>query len=447
MPTQLHSPNDPLAQFKDGARIEATGHPMPLVDTAIDVRVLGGLAIVGTERVFRNDEADSIEVTITFPVPVHATLVRLTASIDGRLLTGKAQRRQTARETYEAAIDAGKTAVLHEEAIRGVHILSVGHVPPGKEIRVSSTWAMPLSRQGSTALLRIPVTVGDIYGRSPLPDSDELIHALVVQKARLTVAANSGTPQVRGVTLTDGAARVTLDRPIDIVLPDWSPRALRGLAADGRTVTLDILPAPETEAALDAVLLLDQSGSMAEAAGSVRVLSDRSRPDSKHDVMVAGLSQALAVGRRGDKLSFWQFNTACEPVRALDRLWGPSGGTEIGVALAKVVAASGVSDIAIITDGKSHSIDVQVLARSGRRFTVILVGEDSLDAHIGHLAALTGGQLFVVPGTEADAAILAAISSMRRRHLVQAPIDGHAAHRSGADRRHGGPSAMGGFGR
>ena len=197
MPTLLDYSNDPLARFRDGARIRGSGRPMPMVDTAIDVRIFGGLAIVRTARTFRNAEATSIEATITFPVPVHATIVALTASIDGRHLVGKAQRKQAARELYEDAIDSGRTAILHEEAFRGIHILSVGHIPPGKDIVVTSAWAMPMLRHGSGALLRIPVTVGDIFGRSPLPDNDDLAHAPAPQSAYLTVRCDPGVAAFR----------------------------------------------------------------------------------------------------------------------------------------------------------------------------------------------------------------------------------------------------------
>lgn len=50
----------------------------------------------------------------------------------------------------------------------------------------------------------------------------------------------------------------------------------------------------------------------------------------------------------------------------------------------------------------------------------ILVGEVSLDAHIGHLAALAGGQLFVVAAVGAEGAVLAAVGSMPRRHVAGA---------------------------
>jgi hypothetical protein len=62
------------------------------------------------------------------------------------------------------------------------------------------------------------------------------------------------------------------------------------------------------------------------------------------------------------------------------------------------VMASGTRDIVLVTDGKSHALDVGKLARSGVRFTVVLIGEDSLEANVGHLAAVTGGEIFVPDG-------------------------------------------------
>src|SRR5215475_1115609 len=131
---------DPLHTFMAGKSAAAT--PMPLVATRFDVIFDAGLATVTTTRTFRNAELASIEATLTFPVPVHATLFGLQARIGERVLHARAQRKDAARAEYEAAIDRGKTAVLHEEVLRGVHMLSVGHVPPGAEVTVECRWAM-----------------------------------------------------------------------------------------------------------------------------------------------------------------------------------------------------------------------------------------------------------------------------------------------------------------
>ena len=127
---------DPLKAFTVCASTRA-GHPIPLVSTRFDVEIDGGLATVVTKRVFHNDEAESIEATITFPVPVHAVLFDLEARIDGRVVKAHAQRRRQAREAYEDAIERGKAAVLHEEVLRGVHMLSVAHLGPARKYPMS----------------------------------------------------------------------------------------------------------------------------------------------------------------------------------------------------------------------------------------------------------------------------------------------------------------------
>src|ERR1700751_3799380 len=91
----------------------------------------------------------------------------------------------------------------------------------------------------------------------------------------------------------------------------------------------------------------------------------------------------------------------------------PDGGTEIGRALETVIAKSNAPDILMLTDGKSHALDVQSLARSGRRITVVLIGEDSLEANVGHLAALTGGGIFIAAGHDIAPAVAAALRALR----------------------------------
>ena len=78
----------------------------------------------------------------------------------------------------------------------------------------------------------------------------------------------------------------------------------------------------------------------------------------------------------------------------------------------------------LVTDGKSHALDVQELARTGRRFGVVLVGEDSLEANVGHLAALSGGEIFAAAGGELADVVGTALRSLRLDHTVIAPITG-----------------------
>jgi len=426
---------DPLGVFI-GWHLQ--GVPVPLVATRFDVVIDGGLAVVTTSRIFRNTESESIEATMTFPVPVHATLFALRLRIGERVLEACARSRNAARQDYEDALDRGKTAVLHEELLRGVHMLSVGHVAPKTEIEVRSSFAVPLTHLGDRATLRIPLTVGDIYGHSPLASSDDLTSGGALPDADLAVACRDGNVVLLGGGLKGGRARIGLDAPIDLEVTGWSPRDLTGRAADGRTVRFRIEPTPAGEASLNAAILVDHSGSMDE------VCTSASRAGTKHKVVVNALRKIAATLTPSDLIDLWEFDDEADFVgstrpgarggqpgthtgdlaKLARALHGPCGGTEIGGALENVLSGSESRDLLLITDGKSYELDVQALARRGRRISVVLVGEDSLEANVGHLAALSGGEIFVTTGANLAAAIESALQALRTPHQATTTTSG-----------------------
>jgi hypothetical protein len=420
--------SDPLHAFVAGAFISGSKNPIPLIATKFEVLIAAGVAVVTTKRTFRNVESQSIEATITFPVPVHAALFRLEAHLDSRVLKARARNRLTARETYETAVEGGKTAVLHEEVLRGVHMLSVAHIAPGAEIEICSAWVTTLTQAKGRASLRIPLTVGDIYGRSGLPDSDDFIHGGPVQTGELAVTCRDGDVLLGGRRFDGGTAQVSIDMPIDLEVPGFAPSDLQGIAADGRAVVVRVAPQQTADAALDIAVLVDHSGSMSSA-----VSGDRNDL-TKHAALVAGLDAAAKRLGSADHIDLWQFcdmpsavgsGSGSTAVRGLLRqLADTRGGTEIGLALETVLEKSRAQDVLLVTDGKSHALDVQNLARSGRRFTVVLVGEDSLEANVGHLAALTGGEIFVAAGVDLADIINAAFDSVRTPRIAMTPISG-----------------------
>jgi hypothetical protein len=255
-----------------------------------------------------------------------------------------------------------------------------------------------------------------------------LVHAPSEAFARLKVSAPGATIALDGQPIVDGEVRVSLARPIDLAFSGWAARELEGRAADGRRVRLSITPATINTTPIDVAIAVDHSGSMGEncAAGVTNV--------SKHETVVATLNKIAGQLGTGDHVELWEFDTTVDRLGStrdqdrgrvkvsdrfrslISRLNGPSGGTEIGAALATISAKSTAQNILLLTDGKSYALDVQMLARTGRRFTVVLVGEDSLEANVGHLAALTSGEIFVASGSDLADALTQAIQSVRRPH-------------------------------
>ena len=54
----------------------------------------------------------------------------------------------------------------------------------------------------------------------------------------------------------------------------------------------------------------------------------------------------------------------------------------------------------------------------GRRVFVVLMGEDSLEANVGHLAALSGGDLRFAIGTDTRHAVAAILAGLRTKCRV-----------------------------
>lgn len=423
---------DPIAALVNEAREDAGAHPVALVAMDIGVTLTGGLAVVETKRTFRNDEKAAIEALLSLPVPVHAAFFGLTANIDGRILKGIAQAREEARETYEEAVSEGKTAVLHEELLRGVHALSVGNLAPGGTIEVTTRWADTLRSAGiSCGRLRIPMTVGDVYGISYLPETDELTHGDGPESVSLRIRHDAGA-----IRLATGALRASKDgvlvgeapanAPVDIEVEAWKPGVLTSKAWDGRDVSLRIEAAGTGEAPVHAAVLVDHSGSM-----SSRCEGDSGQYVSKHEAVRNGLRALTEELRETDRVSLWEFDTICDPVdgglaaspgafaRAIEKLEPPRGGTEIGEALYQVFSETDPCDVLLITDGMSYALDVHHLAQEGRRVFVVLVGEDSLEANVGHLAALTGGDIHFSFGADVDSALHAVLQGLRTKRMTE----------------------------
>lgn len=387
--------------------------PVPLKAITYDVEIVSALAVVTQKRVFRNEETIPIEATMTFPVGYDAVVASVKAIVDGRRLVGIAKAKQQARATYEKALDDGKAAVLHEELLRGLHMISVGNVAPGAEIVVETVSVAQLQIVGGKGRVRIPLTIGAVYGVSPFLPSDDLVTGGEVFDAGVTVKGASDVT-INGFPSTDiTSVKTSYVIDIEVAAPALYPVTAK-TAGDGYA-TITFAASSPGLSPLTAKLLLDASGSMETM---------NSRGKSKWDAMCEGLTIALGGAdiQSEDSFEFWTFSddttfggraksTAASSL--VKHLPMDGGGTQIGAAVHKT--AGDGSNILLVTDGLSYdAIDFDLVKRTGCRFTVVLIGGSSLDARVAQLAAVTGGQVFVVPEAgDVASTVAASLAAMR----------------------------------
>lgn len=407
---QLETLHDGLTVFVDGS-----GRRMPLTTTRIAIEADAGLAVVTAERVFKNEEDVPIEAVLTMPVGFECVVIDLTAEIDGQLLKATSQPRNQARETYEEAIVEGKLSILHEEALRGIHVLSVANLAPGKGAVVTLQYVCPLTIRQGQPFLRLPMTTGQLYGVSPLAPADDLVSSPdTVHRGTISFSTEVGNGRLTdGEVLVAGQElEITVDHAIEIIVDGGVFGARRGKGARGQDVTLETRPIVASDGVHDLAILVDHSGSTASHFADDKTVWSAIRD---------GLAVALKDLSEKDRVSLWQFASTCqhigeatgvgagELVQGLDK---PAGGTELGSALDLAIGA-GATDILVLTDGQTWESTVTGHMSSPARISAVLVGKDSLDANIGHLCNMTGGQLFYAAGRDVGASLADALAILR----------------------------------
>ncbi len=400
-----------------------------LMDTEVDIEVLGMVAFAEVRQRYVNDSGTWAEARFVFPLPGQAAVDRLTIRIGERLILGEVQEREQARRTYEQARQQGQRAGLVEQERANLFTTSVANIGPGEEIEIGIGFQLPVRYEDGRFSLHFPTTFVPrfIPGRPLLraedapkagsgwaTDTDAVPDASRITPPVQHPAAGSANPLRMQVTLRPGMALATIESQHHRVRRQqrgdvWHIELADGLVASDRDFELSWTPQDVGQAqsavyrerigSVDYVMLMlvpphqfradhtprevtlivDTSGSMRGAA------IEQAR---------AALQVALAALAPQDRFNVIEFNSVTRslfdvPVRAdagalaqADRFVSAlhaNGGTVMLPALEKAMRAPPspgfLRQIVFITDGSVGNED-QVLAqitrdiRDGRLFTV-----------------------------------------------------------------------------
>lgn len=311
---------------------------VPLVHTnvALDVRGLAAAATVTQQ--YANTSSEPIEAVYIFPLPHDAAVYDMEIRIGDRIIRSAIREREEAKRVYEAAKSEGKRAALLEEERPNIFTASVANIMPGDRIDVQLRYVEPLRWEDGRIRLVFPMVVGPRYipgtqalgyagtGSAPdteaAPDASRITPVLRNPDSRpghdisLAVDLDPGfaAASIRSVshavdvrpldggrkrvTLADGATIPNKDFILDIqraesVQPGaslfLSPAADSGethflLAAYPPTVQ------PKKRAPLEALYLIDVSGSMAgvsiaQAKEALLQALDNLAPGDRFDII------------------------------------------------------------------------------------------------------------------------------------------------------------------
>jgi hypothetical protein len=155
---------DPITPGQAPEVTTSDGRALPLVGALLRGEARGGLARLVLEQTFENRYAETLAVTYRMPLPADGAVSAYAFEIAGRTITGRVDKKQAAREQFEAAIAEGKTAALLEQNRADIFTQEIGNIPGRATLIATITVDVRLAwlPEGEWEL-RFPTVIGPRY--------------------------------------------------------------------------------------------------------------------------------------------------------------------------------------------------------------------------------------------------------------------------------------------
>ncbi len=152
---------------------DPTTDRLPLKSTSVEASVAGVIADVTVRQVYENEGKKPLEAIYIFPGSTRAAVYAMTMWVGERRIVAKIKEKEQARQEYNAALQAGKTASLLEQKRPNVFQMNVGNILPGDKITVEMHYTELLQATDGLYAFVYPTVVGPRYSETP----DDAAHA------------------------------------------------------------------------------------------------------------------------------------------------------------------------------------------------------------------------------------------------------------------------------
>jgi len=214
---------------------------LPLKHTEVSAEISGFVTRVKVVQTFTNPYQDPIEAVYVFPLPQNAAVGDMRIRIGDRVIRGEIKKRAEAKQIYEAAKTAGKTAALLEQERPNIFSQSVANILPGSDILVEITYDEVLVYENGGYEFSFPMVVGPRFipgaptgpssGGGWSPDTDKVPDASRITPPVLKPGERNGHDIQLTVKLNAGVPIQHIECPSHRTLIHPAPAA--GMAIEG----------------------------------------------------------------------------------------------------------------------------------------------------------------------------------------------------------------------
>src|ERR1035437_4315898 len=108
----------------------------PLLSTTAEVNIAGMTALTELKQVYKNDGKKTLEAVYVFPLGTKTAINAMRMKIGNRVIEAEIHKTEDARQIYNDAKNAGKTASLLEQKRPNVFQMNVANIMPGDKVEV-----------------------------------------------------------------------------------------------------------------------------------------------------------------------------------------------------------------------------------------------------------------------------------------------------------------------
>ncbi|KAL4882370.1 von Willebrand factor type A domain-containing protein [Aspergillus karnatakaensis] len=434
---------------------------LPSFAVSLAISVTQGMAKAVVTQSFRNDAPENIEKgTYQFPLPHESSIVDFKCQIGAtKTLQGVVKPRPEARNEFNHAVNAGRSAGLVEQDSTGVFKTELGNIPAHTtvEVKISFIFFLKyrLSDDETTTILTIPTYIAPRYGNpgfqvgviGPQFDTKLLLeidilagneicdvksnthHVVVEREIRqrrcqrwedFISESDSPTPPSRSVSVRLDGDNDCLDRdfvleiyahpPVDKELPHATLEVHNDLEGSSAAMIeippsfmlRDQAPMEDTEV----IFLADCSGSMLDKITGLKSSMQfflRGLPRSRFNIYCFG-SNFESLWPSSQSYGEHTLNQALHYVSCFSN---DMGGTDLLPALQSVVAARGRGslDVIVLTDGEVWQTQKTIefvrttctQSEGSARFFALGIGNAVSHELVEGIAKAGGGYAEVIP--------------------------------------------------
>ncbi|MFP4576583.1 MAG: protein kinase domain-containing protein, partial [Coleofasciculus sp.] len=145
------------------ATVNGQQQVFPLEHTQVATKITGNVSRVEVTQTFTNPFDHPLEAVYKFPLPDEAAVDDMEIKLDDRIIRGVIKKRQEAKQIYEKAKKAGKTAGLLEQERANVFTQSLANIKPGESIQVTIRYTDSLKFEGGDYEFAFPMVVAPRY--------------------------------------------------------------------------------------------------------------------------------------------------------------------------------------------------------------------------------------------------------------------------------------------